>query len=448
MAVKPICFMVMPYRTKPVGTYEDPAVPNEVDFDRLWEAALKPAIQELEYEAVRADQDLGALIIQEMIERLAISDLVIADVTIANANVYYEIGLRHVAKQYGCVMIAAVWAKTLFDIDQMRQIRYKLPQKAIDDTTAAEIKEFLKKSIPPLAAGASPFYQALPGYPDRFDPNRATSFKDSLRELSKFQGQVAAVRIAPRAAQEERALELREQYATSSRSMKAVAVELLYLLRDFARPTTTLEFIDSLPAELQSLPLVVEQKALIQSLAGQNADSIATLEQLILLDGETSERRGLLGGRYKRLCDASSDPIDKERYLTLAIENYDRGMHLDLNNYYPASNLALLYNQRNLPGDADRARIASAVTLVGCQRSLARNPADEWVKPTLLAAAFDAGDVDAARDLTAQVRLSGAPAWKLQSVIGDLERALQLHDADHSARLRPIVDELKKLVTP
>src|SRR5206468_670913 len=163
-----------------------------------------------------------------------------------------------------------------------------------------------------------------------------------------------------------------------------------------------------LPAELQSLPLALEQKALVQSNAEQYLESIATLEELIRTDGETSERRGLLGGRYKRLHEAATDPIDKEDYLNRAIQNYDRGMHLDLNDYYPASNLARLYKQRNLEGDNDRARVAAAITLVGCQRSLARNPADEWVKPTLLAAAFDSGDIDAARDLAAQVRSAGA----------------------------------------
>src|SRR2546421_5342742 len=144
MPVEPICFMIMPYRTKPVADRHDPGIPAEVDFDRLWEAALKPAIEAMGYEPVRADQDLGALIIQEMIERLAISDLVIADVSIANANVYYEIGIRHAAKQHGCVMIAADWARPLFDINQMRQLRYPLPSEIIDEPTAIEIQNTLK----------------------------------------------------------------------------------------------------------------------------------------------------------------------------------------------------------------------------------------------------------------------------------------------------------------
>src|SRR3712207_2270409 len=96
---RPICFMIMPYGTKPTGQGQGGNAPDKVDFDRLWRSAIQPALDTLGYDPVRADQDLGALIIHEMIERLAISDLVVADLSIPNGNVYYEVGIRHAAKQ-------------------------------------------------------------------------------------------------------------------------------------------------------------------------------------------------------------------------------------------------------------------------------------------------------------------------------------------------------------
>ena len=80
--------MIMPYSTKATGAATGSAAPDKVDFDRLWESALRPAIAQAGYEPVRANEDVGALIITEMIERLAISDLVLADVSIPNGNVY------------------------------------------------------------------------------------------------------------------------------------------------------------------------------------------------------------------------------------------------------------------------------------------------------------------------------------------------------------------------
>lgn len=114
-----VAFVVMPFRRKPTGRTEQ-HVPAEVDFDALWERVYQPVLSDLGYQTVRADRDAGALIITQMIQRLAIADIVVADITLANANVHYEIGIRHAAKERGCVLIAADWARPVFDVDQMR----------------------------------------------------------------------------------------------------------------------------------------------------------------------------------------------------------------------------------------------------------------------------------------------------------------------------------------
>ena len=110
-----ICFMVMPFGVKPTGLARGQG-PTKVDFDSLWQNALKPLIEDLGYTPFRADADTGALIINEMIERLAYSDIVVADISIPNANVYYEIGIRHAARSTGCVLVSADWARPVFDL--------------------------------------------------------------------------------------------------------------------------------------------------------------------------------------------------------------------------------------------------------------------------------------------------------------------------------------------
>lgn len=69
--------MVMPYRAKSTGTPAPAGAPDKINFDRLWEAALRPGIDAAGYEPVRANEDVGALIINEMIERRAISDFAV-----------------------------------------------------------------------------------------------------------------------------------------------------------------------------------------------------------------------------------------------------------------------------------------------------------------------------------------------------------------------------------
>src|SRR5215467_2658471 len=90
---RPLCFMIMPYGRKPTQA-EAGHGPAEIDFNALWDRAYVPVIQALGYQPVRADQDTGALVITQMLERLYFADLVLADMTIANVNVYYEVGIR------------------------------------------------------------------------------------------------------------------------------------------------------------------------------------------------------------------------------------------------------------------------------------------------------------------------------------------------------------------
>lgn len=435
---RPVCFMIMPYSVKATGVAPGTEAPDKVNFDRLWDGALRPAIDKAGYDPVRANEDIGALIITEMIERLAISDLVLADVSIPNGNVYYEVGIRHAAQRRGCIMTAATWSKPLFDIDQMRRIRYPLPEESISDKTAAEIVEIISAAIPVMGAGDSPFYQVFPEYP-AYDPARATTFKKSLEELSRFQAEILAARACAGAECRDRALDLRQRYYGGGPIQKAVAIELLYLLRDCTDWKTTLEFIDLLPNELRTSPLVKEQYALAKSKSGDHEDAIAALRELIRSSGDSSERRGLLGGRYKKIWSVTKNSVDLDR----AIAEYEAGMKLDLNDYYPSSNLARLYRTRNRKGDDDKARISAAVTLTACERARIRRSNDEWLNPALLGAVFDAGDVEKARELADQVALEGAAEWKLAVTLDDCRTGAQLWPEPQRSELLQIVAQLE-----
>jgi hypothetical protein len=192
---------------------------------------------------------------------------------------------------------------------------------------------------------------------------------------------------------------------------------------------------------------VREQYYLAKSKTGDHLAAIGAIEELIRTGGDSSERRGLLGGRYKKLLDAATDPDDRARYLDLAIDEYDRGMRLDLNDYYPASNLPRLLRQRGVEGDEHRAQVAATVTLLACERARAFNPADQWIGPTLLGAAFDAGDVEAVRRLIGEMRKDGTGAFQLTTTLADLERSLRLRKDDElSAKLRELLETLQRMI--
>ena len=212
-------------------------------------------IEELNYEPIRADQDVGSLIVQEMIERLAYSDLVLAEMTLLNANVYYEVGVRQAAQREGCVLIAANWARQAFDVDQMRRVTYALPEGAITDESAASIRATLKEEIRKRQSGITLVFQALPGYETRLDDSRAESFRDRAKQLAKLQANLRAARRVPKGERAQQALELSIQYQVAAAKLPSVALELLNLLKDAGQWQTVLGFVNNLLNAFATCPL-------------------------------------------------------------------------------------------------------------------------------------------------------------------------------------------------
>lgn len=448
---RPICFVVMPFSTKETGVKPDEPGPNQVDFDALWERALAPAIEACGYLPVRADQDAGALIIVEMIERLAMSDLVVADISIGNANVYYEIGVRHAAQRYGCVLISANWARVLFDIDQMPRVVYTLDDGSVAEAAAATIRAEVAAGIGGLKDGESPVYQAVPGFPGSAqDDVRVTRFQDDMASLNDLLGRVRGIeRLVDTAERGSAALELRDELALQDAIGDGVSIEIMHMLRDCVGWEEMLAWIDAMPARLQARHSIQEARLLAISKSGDPQRAIGAIEQLIRTAGDSSERQGLLGGRYKKLADNESDPGERATYRDRAIEHYERGMMLDLNDYYPSCNLPRLYRARNGAGDADRARLAGGIALKACERARAINPDDEWVRPTLLGAAFDAQDVLGAASLSREISRDRPGVWKLSTTIADLRvSAAQATDPDVLGALVATFNELNDLLPP
>ena len=443
----PVCFMIMPYGRKPTQA-EAGRGPAEIDFNALWDRGYVPTIKALGYEPVRADQDTGGLIVSQMLERIYFADLVLADMTIPNGNVYYEVGIRHAAQKTGCVLLAADWSKQLFDVVQMRTIRYPLAEGSITEATAAAFQTAIEDHIKSLCVGISPMHQSIPGYPSNVDPRKATTTRDQMAELAAFQTEVRAVRAAPPKERMQRAQDLIARKGNPPATY-AMALALLMLLRDSASTaanwTVVLDFVRKLPPRFADEPEIQENRAFAAAQTGNDVQAIAELETLIDLIGPTPERLGLLGGRYKRLANAAAaSEAEQRQALDKAIAYYEQGMELDLNAYYCSSNLPRLYRKRAKPGDDERAQTVVRLAIAACERAKRLQVADEWVRPTLLGAAFDLGDPDKAEELADAVIAEGAPKWKVNSVLHDLEDStVQVSDTAKRARLSAVIDRIK-----
>ena len=83
-------------------------------------------------ECVRADEErVGGIIHKPMFERLLLCEYAVADLSMANANVYYELGIRHATRPWSTVLLFREGFRLPFDAALLRAMPYQLgPRRA------------------------------------------------------------------------------------------------------------------------------------------------------------------------------------------------------------------------------------------------------------------------------------------------------------------------------
>jgi tetratricopeptide (TPR) repeat protein len=122
-----ICFVIMPFGKKKVGD-------QEVDFDFIYREVFAPAVEAtplpegsgLRLTPKRTDQDFFAGdISQEMFEYLEYSRFALADISGLNANVFYELGVRHHGHEAGTAIFRQTGSPIPFDINTIKAFDYE-----------------------------------------------------------------------------------------------------------------------------------------------------------------------------------------------------------------------------------------------------------------------------------------------------------------------------------
>jgi tetratricopeptide (TPR) repeat protein len=263
--------------------------------------------------------------------------------------------------------------------------------------------------------------------------------------------------IPSREERKTRVASLVDCYTGASLEIPEVAFELLTLVRDNLSWEDLLSFVKNLPEAIQQHDFTREQTLLAQSQLGDHQKAIAGLQELNTRRGDTPERRGLIGGRYKRLWRAAreerkekgeSEPgLQEQGYLDDAIENYRIGMKLDLNEYYCVSNLPGLLRSRGGPGDEEEAAFLDRLTVLATQRKIDRSEDDGWARSTLLGAAFRVADGTKVAMLTKEVAREGPAVWQLDSTLKDINDTIDtMPESETKQQLVKTRDQLAKLI--
>jgi len=197
---------------------------------------------------------------------LLLSDYVVADLTLANPNVFYELGIRHTARPFTTVPIFAAINAIPFDVSLVRAIPYNLEKGKLTDDGAAELKSALGKRLEEAIRGAaskdSPIFQLIPKFPKIDLPHEVTEiFQDQVKHSEEFRKQLADAR-AKSSDQERLATlrDIRQALGDLKTAQDEVLVDLMLSFRDVSAWDDMVTLSDEFPDYLKSNTMVRQQR--------------------------------------------------------------------------------------------------------------------------------------------------------------------------------------------
>src|SRR5437868_2326809 len=102
---------------RPFGTKKD-LQGKDIDFERVEHDLIGPALDRLGITGRTTGEFTEAGNIRlDMFQALVTADLVVADVSVGNANVFYELGIRHALREKRTFLIRCDGDKYPFDLE-------------------------------------------------------------------------------------------------------------------------------------------------------------------------------------------------------------------------------------------------------------------------------------------------------------------------------------------
>jgi tetratricopeptide (TPR) repeat protein len=371
MTQKKTCFVVMGF-----GPKVDFETGRTLNLDATYHNLIKPAIEDAGLECVRADEITHSGNINvPMYQQILMADVVVADVSTANCNAFYELGVRHALRPSTTIIIAEDKFKFPFDINQIAIRKYKHLGEDIGVSEAKRFTADLKDAVIKILANDPPN-----------DDSPVYTFLHGLRRLKLPDDMNAEQALAAAAVAAEK-VEVAPDQTHSALMQK---VDEAQQKKNFSEAKALLTAVRVMRPDD---PYITQRLALVTYKAKQDTPEkeIAALKEacalLWELDPTTSndtETLGLWGAVHKRLWEKAKDEVA----LNKAIRSYERGFYLR-NDFYNGINFAFLLNVRAAhevelakTSDAVSHRAAAIADYVQAQRVRKEvlSICEQWVK--------------------------------------------------------------------
>lgn len=405
------CFVIMGFGKK--TDYSEKGA-RTLDLDATYQAIIKPAVEGSGLRCIRADEvKHSGVIDRPMYELLLRADLVIADISTANANALYELGVRHALRPFATIVMKEEEGKFHFDLNHLATFQYRHLGEDIGAREAATKTAALKALIKEVRANRrndSPVFEFL----------AALGLKPMSDE--ELERNVKAVQAAG------------DTLASALDAGRAAA-------KTSDHKTASLCFRRALERQTQAPPgggpkppadaFIVQQLALATYKAKEPTavdalragwDIIQTLTPAESTDPETL---GIAGAIQKRLWEQ----LKVREHLDKAVEFYGRGFELK-RDYYNGENYALCLDlraaaaQATAPDEAtyDRMTARRVRPRIYEQLSVAlRDPATaersdyRWMLATMANTAYALGKSDEAADYEGRFRAVQPAEWEIDT---------------------------------
>jgi tetratricopeptide (TPR) repeat protein len=409
----PLCFVLMPFGKKHNGSR------NIIDFDAVYSNLIAPAISEAEMQPLRADEELvGGIIHKPMFERLILCDYAVADLTTANANVFYELGVRHGLRPWSTVLIFAEGSRLPFDITPLRGLPYQLR-----DGQPSDIEENKRQLVMRLrearnAKPDSPVFQLVSDLnPPDVSRLKTDVFRDSVEYSVKMKNKLTIAR--KQGVEAVKAIE--KELGKISNVESGVVIDLFLSYRAVEDWKDMIALVEKMSPPLAATVIIREQLAHALNRAGQDERAQGILETLLAERGPSSETHGLLGRIYKDRWEAAvrdGKELEAKGLIDKAINAYHQGFEADWRDAYPGINAVTLMEIRD-PLDIRRLQLLPVVKY-SVERRIALGKPDYWDYATRMELAILGGDQEGATKALCDALASVREVWEPKTTARNL----------------------------
>lgn len=418
----PLCFVVMPY-----GKQLPSVSSSRVDFEVVYGDLIKPAIEDAGLKPIRADQELrGGIFHKRMFERLSLCEYAVADLSLFNPNVFYELGIRHARRPWSTVLLYQRDVPLPLDVALAGAMPYSL-----DDVSDPIALERLRFGLTERLRSAhsrevdSPVFQLVAGLPQLdVEHTRLDAFARGL--IAEDADTLAIARACVRGT--EALVTLRHEFGELEERAPDVVVALVKAFRDQGAWREMVSTIEAADESVARSWVVQELLALALGRLDRYAESVTILNGL-LERRENSETYGLLGGTYKRqwrAALAAGQPAAVcASYRRRAADAYRSGFESDWRDPYPGVNAVML----RVADDVDTDDPLVPVVTYAVDRRLARRHPEYWDFMCALELALLRGDQSRADEYLGEVLVHPDQPFDLMSTVLDLQMVLPSAEA-------------------